>query len=149
MSKRVGASAQAREIIRFENVTRAYSGGGHIINAVDDASFSIREGEFVVILGPSGAGKSTLLNLLGGMDAVTSGGIFVNGRDIAGLPDDKLTEFRAAHVGFVFQFYNLIPTLTALENIALTKSIVKKPMDAREALAMVGLTDHADQFPAQ
>ncbi|MDR1599857.1 MAG: ABC transporter ATP-binding protein [Oscillospiraceae bacterium] len=150
MDRRNGdASSTVKEIIRFENVTRRYGEGGHILYALDSVNFSINTGEFVVILGPSGAGKSTLLNLLGGMDAATSGAILVDGKDIAGLPDDKLTEYRAAQVGFIFQFYNLIPTLTALENIALTKKLVKQPMDAHEALDMVGLADHADQFPAQ
>ncbi|GHT85362.1 ABC transporter ATP-binding protein [Bacteroidia bacterium] len=139
----------SKEIIRFQNVTREYGSGDHVLKAVDGMSFSINEGEFVVILGPSGAGKSTLLNLLGGMDFATSGDIFVDGKNIVGLSDDKLTEYRAAHVGFVFQFYNLIPTLTALENIALTKKIVKSPIDARVVLDLVGLKDHANQFPAQ
>jgi len=135
--------------ITFKNVTKEYGIGEHVLKAVDDASFEVSEGEFVVILGPSGAGKSTILNLLGGMDYATSGEISVDGRNIVGLSDDKLTEYRAEHVGFVFQFYNLIPTLTALENISLTKSIVKSPIDATEVLAMVGLSDHARQFPAQ
>jgi putative ABC transport system ATP-binding protein len=138
-----------REIIKFRNVTRAYNMGAHTLKAVDDMSFSIREGEFVIILGPSGAGKSTILNLLGGMDFASSGEISVDDKIITGLSDDKLTEYRAEHVGFVFQFYNLIPTLTAIENIALTKKIVRNPLDAREALNMVGLSDHANQFPAQ
>jgi putative ABC transport system ATP-binding protein len=138
-----------KEIIRFSEVTRAYNMGAHILKAVDEMSFSIREGEFVIILGPSGAGKTTILNLLGGMDFANSGEIIVDGKNIVGLSDDKLTEYRAAHVGFVFQFYNLIPTLTALENIVLTKKIVDAPLDAREVLNLVGLNDHADQFPAQ
>jgi putative ABC transport system ATP-binding protein len=133
----------------FQNVTREYGVGEHLLRAVDDMSFTIDEGEFVVVLGPSGAGKSTLLNMLGGMDYASSGEILVNGKNIVGLSDDELTEYRAEHVGFVFQFYNLIPTLTALENIALTKKIVKNPIEAHEILSLVGLSDHADQFPAQ
>ncbi|MDR0886671.1 MAG: ABC transporter ATP-binding protein [Clostridiales Family XIII bacterium] len=138
-----------KHAIAFKNVTREYQIGEHTLRALDDISFSIKEGEFVVILGPSGAGKSTLLNLLGGMDYATHGEIIVDGDNIASLTDDKLTEYRAAHVGFVFQFYNLIPTLTALENIALTKKIVKNAISAGEVLDMVGLSDHANQFPAQ
>ena len=136
-------------IVEFKNVTKEYDIGEHKLRAVDDMSFNIHEGEFVVILGPSGAGKSTVLNLLGGMDTVTSGEIIVNGKDIAGLGDNDLTEYRAENVGFVFQFYNLIPTLTAYENIALTKDIVKNPIDANELLDMVGLKSHAKQFPSQ
>lgn len=139
----------AKELVRFSHVTRAYAAGAHVLKAVDDVSFSILAGEFVVILGPSGAGKTTLLNLLGGMDPVTSGSIVVDGQDIAAMPDDRLAEYRAAHVGFVFQFYNLIPSLTALENIALTKKIVKEPLDAAYVLGLVGLADHDGQFPAQ
>jgi putative ABC transport system ATP-binding protein len=144
-----GKDMNQQEIIRFENVTREYGYDDHTLKALDGVSFSINEGEFVVILGPSGAGKSTLLNLLGGMDFATSGKIIVDGQNIVGLNDDKLTEYRAANVGFVFQFYNLIPTLTAIENIALTKKIVKNPLDAGEVLSLVRLADHANQFPAQ
>lgn len=138
-----------KTIIEFSHVTKEYDIGDHQLKAVDDVSFTIGEGEFAVILGPSGAGKSTLLNLLGGMDYATGGSIIVNGKNIVGLKDDALTEYRAENVGFVFQFYNLIPTLTALENITLTKNIVKNPIDAREILSLVGLADHAGQFPAQ
>ncbi|MDR2045330.1 MAG: ABC transporter ATP-binding protein [Clostridium sp.] len=141
--------SQSKKIISLKNVTRAYGVGGRAVKAVDGVSFSICEGEFVVILGPSGAGKSTLLNLLGGMDFATSGEIVVDGKNIVGLSDGKLTEYRAEHVGFVFQFYNLIPTLTAAENVALTKKLVRNPIDAGEILAAVGLSDHANQFPAQ
>jgi putative ABC transport system ATP-binding protein len=139
----------ARNIIEFKNVTKEYDAGDHVLKAVDNVSFSISKGEFVIILGPSGAGKSTLLNLLGGMDFASSGEIFVDNKNIVGLSDNAMTEYRAEHVGFVFQFYNLIPTLTAFENISLTKKIVKDPMDARNVLNMVGLLDHAHQFPAQ
>lgn len=127
-----------KKLIEFKSVTREYDIGSHILKAVDDASFSIGEGEFVVILGPSGAGKSTDLNLLGGMDTLTSGKIVVSDQDISALSDNDLTQYRVEKVGFVFQFYNLIPTLTALENIALTKDIVKSPIPAMEMLDMVG-----------
>jgi len=138
-----------KPIIEFANVVKEYTVGEHKLRAVDDISFAIGEGEFVVVLGPSGAGKSTVLNLLGGMEKATSGRILVQGRDIAGLGDNALTRYRAENVGFVFQFYNLIPTLTALENIALTKDIVKTPIDAEQLLARVGLADHGRQFPSQ
>ena len=138
-----------KTIVEFKNVSKEYAVGEHKLRAVDDMSFEINEGEFVVILGPSGAGKSTVLNLLGGMDTVTSGEIIVNNYNIEGLSDNALTEYRAENVGFVFQFYNLIPTLTAYENIALTKDIVKNPIDANELLDIVGLRDHAGQFPSQ
>jgi putative ABC transport system ATP-binding protein len=140
---------QTAAVIEFKNVTREYTAGGRAFRAADGASFSVNAGELAVILGPSGAGKSTVLNLLGGMDRATSGEIFVNGQNLTEMSDDRLTEYRAEHVGFVFQFYNLIPTLTALENVALTRKIAKNPIDAREALALVGLAEHADKFPAQ
>ncbi|HEX2938853.1 MAG TPA: ABC transporter ATP-binding protein [Ruminiclostridium sp.] len=138
-----------KEIIEFRDVTKAYGSGKHRLFAADHLNFTINEGEFVVILGPSGAGKSTLLNLLGGMDQATSGQIIVKGKNIVGLNDNKLTEYRAANVGFVFQFYNLIPTLTAFENVALAKSIVKDSLNTEEVLKSVGLGDHINQFPSQ
>ena len=138
-----------KTIVEFKNVTKAYGVGEHKLLAADNISFSIQEGEFVVILGPSGAGKSTLLNLLGGMDFATSGEIRIDGQNIVGYKDDKLTEYRAKNVGFVFQFYNLIPTLTALENVVLTKDVVKNALDAKGVLQSVGLGDHFDQFPSQ
>lgn len=137
------------KIIEFKNVTKAYGEGQHTLLAADNISFTIDEGEFVVILGPSGAGKSTLLNLLGGMDHATKGEILVKGKNIVGYKDDELTDYRAENVGFVFQFYNLIPTLTTYENVALIKSVVKNSLDAGEILESVGLGDHFDQFPSQ
>ena len=123
-------------IIEFKNVNKEYKSGDHILKAMDDVNFTIDEGEFVVILGPSGAGKSTLLNLLGGLDSATSGQIIVKGEHVESFNDNQLTEYRAKNVGFIFQFYNLIPNLTSLENVELMKDIV-------------GLKDHAGQFPAQ
>ncbi len=136
-------------IIQFKAVTKEYRTGSTSLLAIDNASFSIEEGEFVVILGPSGAGKSTVLNLLGGMDSATSGDIIINGQNITGFKEAELTDYRAQNVGFVFQFYNLIPTLTAFENVSLIKNVVKAPLDAAEVLRSVGLGDHLNQFPSQ
>jgi len=136
-------------LIRFENVTKEYAYGENKIRAADNISFEIHKGEFTVILGPSGAGKSTVLNLLGGMDRVTSGSIYVNGCDIATYDEKQLTAYRRDHIGFVFQFYNLIPTLTVYENVALTKELVRNALDAREILASVGMETHLNKFPAQ
>ena len=136
-------------IIEFKNVNKEYKSGNHILKAMDDVNFTIDEGEFVVILGPSGAGKSTLLNLLGGLDSVTSGQIIINGEHVETFDDNQLTSYRARNVGFIFQFYNLIPNLTALENIELMKDIVDVDINGLEVLDSVGLKNHADQFPAQ
>ena len=136
-------------IVTFENVTRVYKTGDYEQKALDGVNLSLEEGKFVVVLGPSGAGKSTLLNLLGGLDSPTSGKITVNGRDISTLTSNELADYRAETVGFVFQFYNLIPTLTVLENVSLVKEIAGNPLDAKQMLAEVGLADHMKQFPSE
>ncbi len=136
-------------IVEFDNVTKSYKSGEHELKALNGISFSLDEGKFVVILGPSGAGKSTLLNLLGGLDSPTEGTIKVNGRDISTLTDNELADYRAAAVGFVFQFYNLIPTLTVYENVKLVSEISKNAIDAKQMIAEVGLIDHLHNFPAE
>lgn len=136
-------------LIEFKNVTKQYFTGSHILNALDNVSFSVDEGEFAVILGPSGAGKSTILNLLGGMEYASDGEILVDGVDITKLSDKNLTKYRAKDVGFVFQFYNLIPNLTAYENIELISDICDNTLKADTALEQVGLGDHKYQFPSQ
>ena len=137
------------DIVKFENVVKEYKSGEHILTAIDHIDFTIEEGEFVVILGPSGAGKSTLLNLLGGLDTVTSGKIIVDGNNIESFNDNQLTRYRAKNVGFIFQFYNLIPNLTALENVELALQISKNPLSAQEVMREVGLEDRMGNFPAQ
>ena len=136
-------------VIEFKNVVKTYGSGEGRQIAVNDVSFTIDDGEFAVILGQSGAGKSTVLNMLGGMDIPSSGSVIVAGQEISGMNDRKLGIYRADVIGFVFQFYNLIPSLTAYENIALTKSIVKNAGDAGELLKLVGLAHCRDKFPAQ
>lgn len=136
-------------IVEFQDVTRVYRSGDHEQRALDGATFSLDEGKFVVILGPSGAGKSTLLNMLGGLDSPTSGTIKVNGRDISTLDGNELADYRASTVGFVFQFYNLIPTLTVYENVALVKEIAPNALDAKKMIEEVGLLDHLNNFPAE
>ncbi len=136
-------------IIEFKNVDKVYKSGEQVLKAMDNVNFTIEEGELVVILGPSGAGKSTLLNLLGGLDSVSSGEIIVNGNHIESFNDNELTEYRAKNVGFIFQFYNLIPNLTAIENIELMNDVVDVKIDGLEVLDAVGLRDWANHFPAQ
>lgn len=137
------------ELIKFNNVKKSYVIGDNTYNALDGATFSINKGEFVCILGPSGAGKSTLLNLLGGMDKATSGEIIVGDKVISNYSDKELTNYRAEDVGFIFQFYNILPTLTVLENVELVKDIVKSRKNAKTILNDVGLGKHINKFPSQ
>ena len=138
-----------KDFIKFENVTKTYEVGDASFNALDGISFSIPKGEFVVILGPSGAGKSTLLNLLGGMDQATSGSIVIDGENIEKYSANEMSEYRAENVGFIFQFYNILPTLTVLENVEIVRDIVKKPRSAKKILKDVGLSKHLTKFPNQ
>ena len=135
--------------IEFQNVRKTYGNGNVQINALYDASFSIEKGELVVIVGPSGAGKTTLLNILGGMDTLTSGKVWLDGQEISSFSQHQLTEYRRDDVGFVFQFYNLIGNLTAHENVELANQICKEPLDATSILSSVGLADRMDNFPSQ
>ena len=135
--------------IEFTDVVKSYGAGATKINALDGAAFSVDRGELAVILGASGAGKTTTLNILGGMDGVTSGRVVVDGRDISSSSEDELVLYRRSDVGFVFQFYNLVPNLTALENVELASQICPDSLDAAETLAKVGLADRLDNFPAQ
>lgn len=135
--------------IIVKNVSKVYSENSSKVIANDNISFEISEGEFVVILGPSGAGKSTLLNIIGGMDNASGGSINVFGKEIVGLSGDQLTKYRREDIGFVFQFYNLIPNLTVLENVELAGQIVKQPKKASEILKLVGLENRMDNFPSQ
>ena len=135
--------------IEFKDVTRVYGSDGSEVHALDGASFEVEHGELAVILGASGAGKTTALNILGGMDGATSGRVVVDGRDISAASEDDLVEYRRADVGFVFQFYNLVPNLTALENVELASQICPDSLDAVECLRKVGLGDRMANFPAQ
>lgn len=135
--------------IIVKDVSKIYGEDSNKVIANDAISFDINEGEFVVILGPSGAGKSTLLNIIGGMDNASEGSINVFGKEIVGLNEDELTKYRREDIGFVFQFYNLIPNLTVLENVELAEQIVKQPKDAIEILKLVGLDNRLNNFPSQ
>lgn len=136
-------------IVEFKDVSRVYTSGDHELKALDGVNMTLDEGKFIVILGPSGAGKSTFLNLLGGLDSPTSGKIIVEGKDISTLSGDELAEYRAAKVGFVFQFYNLVPTLTVHENVALVKEIAPESLSATKMIEEVGLIDHLKNFPSE
>ena len=135
--------------VEFKDVVRVFGKGDGKQVAVDHVSFTIDEGEFVVILGRSGAGKSTVLNMLGGMDTPTEGKVFVDGQEVSAMNDNQLSVYRADTIGFIFQFYNLIPGLTAFENVALVKDIKKDSLDADEMLERVGLSDQKNKFPSQ
>ena len=137
------------EFVEFQNVSKIYTMGNNKIHAADGVTFSIKEGEFCVIVGPSGAGKTTVLNMLGGMDRVTDGKIFVDGVEVSAFNERKLTDYRRYDVGFVFQFYNLIQNLTARENVEIASEICRNPLDADETLKNVGLADRMNNFPAQ
>ncbi len=135
--------------IEFKNVDKIYHMGDTIVKANDDVNFTIDEGEFVVVVGPSGAGKTTILNILGGMDTISSGSVKVGDKVISSFNEKQLTLYRREDVGFVFQFYNLMPHLTAKENVELANEIVKKPLDTEETLIKVGLKDRMNNFPSQ
>lgn len=137
------------KLIEFREVTKEYKIGEVPIKALDGVNFSILEGEFVVILGASGAGKSTILNILGGMDTVTTGQVFVGDQEITRWNEKKLTQYRGEKIGFVFQFYNLIPNLNALENVEFASEVCKNHLDAKEILHKVGLTNRIKSFPSQ
>ena len=137
------------EFVKLKDITKVYHMGEVEIRAADNINFSIKKGEFDVIVGPSGAGKTTVLNILGGMDTATGGTLTVDGKDITAYDSRQLTGYRRDDIGFVFQFYNLIPNLTALENVELALQICKDPLDAKKVLEDVGLGDRLDNFPAQ
>ena len=143
------AKEERKELIRFENVSKTYKMGEVKIDALSDVNFTIDEGEFTVVLGSSGAGKSTILNILGGMDKASGGNVYVDGENIAVYNAKQLTNFRRLKVGFVFQFYNLIANLTALENVEFAASVTPDHLDARETLAGVGLAERERNFPSQ
>ena len=137
------------EFVKLQDITKIYKMGEVEIRAADGISFFVKKGEFVVIVGPSGAGKTTVLNILGGMDTATEGTLLVDGENVTQYSSRQLTEYRREDIGFVFQFYNLVPNLTALENVELALQICRDPLDARQVLEEVGLGDRLNNFPAQ
>lgn len=138
-----------KKIVELKKVSKTYKIGENKFKALDNIDLEINKGEFVVILGPSGAGKSTLLNLIGGMDTPTDGSIKIDGEEISKYTESQLSEYRAENIGFIFQFYNILPTLTVLENVELVKDIVKSGNDSKEAIKSVGLEQHMNKFPNQ
>ena len=138
-----------KKIVELKNVSKVYKAGEKEFKALDNIDLAINEGEFVVVLGPSGAGKSTLLNLIGGMDTPTSGQIIIDDENISNYNEEKLSEYRAENIGFIFQFYNILPTLTVLENVEIVKDIVKNAGDSKSALEAVRLIEHINKFPNQ
>ena len=141
--------AAGKPVIRANHLSVRYEGEGVAVDALKDVTFEVEQGEFIVVLGPSGSGKSTLLNIVGGMDKPTGGEIWYKDRELTGYTADQLSDYRKDVVGFVFQFFNLIPSLNAVENVELAASIVKEHMDPKEVLAMVGLGGRERHFPAQ
>ena len=138
-----------KKIVELKKVSKTYKIGENKFKALDNIDLEINKGEFVVILGPSGAGKSTLLNLIGGMDTPTKGTIKIDGEDISKYNENQLSEYRAENIGFIFQFYNILPTLTVLENVELVKDVVRHGKDSNEAIEAVGLEKHKNKFPNQ
>lgn len=144
-----GKEIPVMAFIEFKNVKKQYKMGEMTIDALRNATFTVEKGEICVIVGPSGAGKTTLLNILGGMDTLTSGQVILDGVEISAMTARKLTEYRREDIGFVFQFYNLVQNLTALENVELANQICSQPLDAEETLKEVGLEDRVNNFPSQ
>ena len=150
MAERGARDAEGREVIvSVEAVSKIYRMGEVDVRALRDASLDVHDGEFLIIVGPSGSGKSTLLNMIGGMDRPTSGTVRFRDQELSTASERELTLYRRTQVGFIFQFYNLVPTLTALENVPVATEVVAEPMDAMEALGLVGLADRASHFPSQ
>ena len=137
------------KIVELKNVSKVYKIGDNEFRALDNIDLELKKGEMIVVLGPSGAGKSTLLNLIGGMDTPTKGNVIIDGENISEYNENKLADYRAENVGFIFQFYNILPSLTVKENVDIVKDIVKNPTSTEEALRSVGLEEHSKKFPNQ
>lgn len=146
---RLEPQARASAVFTARGLTKTYGSGPGAVHALREVDLDIRQGEFVVLLGPSGSGKSTLLNILGGLDAPTGGHARFRDHELTGASEAELTRYRREHVGFIFQFYNLIPSLTVRENVLLVAEIARDPMSAEEAIRLVGLTHRIDHFPSQ